>query len=150
MESMKIDKTDLKIIRELKEGRKPFKLIADKLSITENTVRARVKKLTDAGALEISGCVNPEQIPDHTVIVIGIKLNSMNLIKKGEELSKLKGVVSVGIVTGRYDLILTALLNNNFSLLEFLTEELSKISDIQTTETFVVYHGFNLKVPLIV
>jgi len=147
---MKVDKTDIKIIKELKEGRKPFKLIADKLSITENTVRARVKKLTDAGILEISSCVNPEKIPDHTVIIIGIKLNSMNLIKKGEELKKLKGVVSVGIVTGRYDLILTALLNKDFGLLEFLTEELSKISDIQTTETFVVYHGFNLKVPLIV
>lgn len=42
---MKIDETNIDIIRELKNGKKSFKRIADKLSITENTVRARVNNL---------------------------------------------------------------------------------------------------------
>ena len=50
---MKIDKTNIDIIRELKDGKKSFKKIADKLQITENTVRSRVNKLTDEGVLEI-------------------------------------------------------------------------------------------------
>jgi Lrp/AsnC family transcriptional regulator, regulator for asnA, asnC and gidA len=68
-------------------------------------------------------------------------------LKKGEELSKLKGVISASIVTGRYDIIITVLLKEQFGLLEFLTGELSKVKDIQSTETFVVYKSFNLKVP---
>ena len=38
---MKIDDTNLEIIRHLREGRKSFKLIAEELNITENTVRSR-------------------------------------------------------------------------------------------------------------
>jgi Lrp/AsnC family transcriptional regulator for asnA, asnC and gidA len=81
--------------------------------------------------------------------VIGVKLKTMNMVKKGEEFSKLKGVVSASVVTGRYDLILVVLLNAGFGLLEFYTEEVAKIEDVQSVETFVVYKGYNLKVPYI-
>ena len=81
--------------------------------------------------------------------MVGVKLKTMNLVKKGEEFSKLKGVVSVSVVTGRYDLILVVLLNADFGLLEFYTEEVSRIEDVQSVETFVVYKGYNLKVPYI-
>ena len=52
---MKIDKTNIDIIRELRQGKKSFKKIADKLSITENTVRSRVNKLQEEGVLEFCG-----------------------------------------------------------------------------------------------
>ena len=47
---MKIDQTNIDIIRELKQGKKSFKRIADKLDITENTVRSRVNKLQEDGS----------------------------------------------------------------------------------------------------
>lgn len=52
---MKIDDINLEIMKELREGRKSFKKIADILQITENTVRSRVKKLTEEGVLDICG-----------------------------------------------------------------------------------------------
>jgi len=93
--------------------------------------------------------VNPEALPRHRAIVVGVKLKTMDLVKKGEEFSKLKGVVAVSVVTGRYDLMLLVLLNDAFGLLEFYTEEVSKIKDVQSVETFVVYKSYNLKVPYI-
>jgi Lrp/AsnC family transcriptional regulator for asnA, asnC and gidA len=47
---MKIDETNLAIIKRLREGRRSFKQIAEELSITENTVRARVNKLVEEGS----------------------------------------------------------------------------------------------------
>jgi Lrp/AsnC family transcriptional regulator for asnA, asnC and gidA len=44
---------------------------------------------------------------------------------------------------------LIVLLNEDLGLLEFLTNEVSKIKDVYSTETFVVYKGFNLKVPYV-
>ena len=146
---MKIDKTNIEIIKLLRDGRKPFKEIADELSITENTVRARVNKLKEEGVLDISGLVDPEAIPGHSMIIVGVKLNTMHLVKKGEEFSGLKGVVSVSVVTGRYDLILVVLLKEDFGLLEFFTEEVNPIEDVQSVETFVVYRGYNTKLPYI-
>lgn len=146
---MKIDEINRKIIRHLRDGRKSFGEIAKKLSITPNTVRGRTKKLTSEGVLDIVGVVDPGEIEDHFLAIVGIKLQNMNLMKKGEEFSKLKGVVSVAIVTGQFDLIVTALLNSDFGLLEFLTKEVARIGDVSSTETFVVYKGYNLKVPYV-
>jgi Lrp/AsnC family transcriptional regulator for asnA, asnC and gidA len=146
---MRIDKINVAIIKELIEGRRPFKIIAEHLSLSENTVRARVKSLIADGVLDISGHVNPETLPRHRVVMVGVKLQTMNFVKKGEEFSRLKGVVSVSVVTGRYDLILMVLLNDDFDLLEFFTDEVAGIDDVQSVETFVVYKGYNLKVPYI-
>ena len=146
---MKIDKTNIDIIRELKQGKKSFKKIADKLSITENTVRSRVNKLQEEGVLDICGLVDPAKIPGHRTVIIGIKLSEMNLLEKGEEISRLKGVISVSVVTGRYDLVVVVLFKKGFGLLEFYTDEMSKVEGVRSVETFVVYKSYNLKVPYI-
>jgi Lrp/AsnC family transcriptional regulator for asnA, asnC and gidA len=146
---MKIDETSLAIIKQLREGRKSFQKIAEALSITENTVRARVNRLTEEGVLDITGLVDPEAIAGHRLVMVGIKLGTMDLVKKGAEFSRLKGVVSVCVVTGRYDLILTVLLNDADDLLAFYTNQVSRIKDVQSAETFVVYKTYNLKVPYI-
>jgi Lrp/AsnC family transcriptional regulator for asnA, asnC and gidA len=147
---MHIDKINLSIIKHLRSGRKSFKKIAEQLSLSENTVRARVRKLIDNGILEITGLVDPEAVSGHRIVIVGVKLKTMDLVKKGEEFSKLKGVISVSVVTGRFDLILTVLLKTGFGLLEFYTQEVSKLKDVQSVETFVVYKSYNLKIPYMI
>jgi len=146
---MKIDEINMAIIKHLRDGRRSFKNIADNLSLTENTVRSRVKKLMEGGILEISGVVNPESIPRHHTVIIGVKLGTADMFKKAELFSKLRGIVSVAVVTGRYDLMVTVLFNDDYSLEAFYTEEVSKIEGVQSMETFVIYKNFNLKVPYI-
>jgi len=41
------------------------------------------------------------------------------------------------------------LFKEGFDLLEFYTDEISKIHGIDSVETFVVYKSYNLKVPYI-
>ena len=144
---MNIDDLSLAIMKHLRDGRKSYKKIAEELNLAENTVRSRVNKLRDEGVLDIAGLVDAEALPGHRVVMVGVKLSSMNLVKKGEEFSRLKGVVSVSVVTGRFDLILIVLLKEGFGLLEFYTEEVVRITDVRSVETFVVYKGYNLKVP---
>jgi Lrp/AsnC family transcriptional regulator for asnA, asnC and gidA len=147
---MEIDAINIAIINHLRDGRTSFKKIADNLKLSEGTIRGRVKKLREEGVLEISGLVDPEAIPEKYVVIVGIKLKNMDLVGKGEEFSKLRGVTSVCVVTGRFDLILMVMLKKEFGILEFYTEEVSKIEDVRSVETFVVYKSFNLKVPLAV
>ena len=146
---MNIDKTNLAIIKHLRNGRKSYQKIARELALSENTVRTRVQKLIEEGILDINGVINPESMEGHRVVIVGVKLQSMDLVNKGKEFSKLKGVVSVSVVTGRFDLIIIVLLKSGFGLLEFYTEEVSRIKDVQSVETFVVYKSYNLKVPYV-
>jgi len=146
---MKIDETHIQIIKHLRNGKKSFKQIAEALDLSENTVRSRVNRLKEEEVLEISGLFDPEAVSGHRVVLIGVKLKTMDLVKKGEEFSKLKGVVSVSVVTGRFDLILMVLLREGFGLLEFYTDEVARLKEVQSVETFVVYKGYNLKIPYI-
>lgn len=146
---MLIDPTNLSIIRQLHDGRKSYKAIADKLHLSENTVRSRVQRMSEEGLLEISGLVNPDSLDGHRAILIGVKLKTPDLVAKGAEFSRLKGVVSVSVVTGRFDIILIVMLKPGFDLLEFFTREISKVSDVLSTETFVIYKNFNLRIPYV-
>ena len=146
---MKIDETNIKIIKYLRNGRESYRNIADELGITENTVRSRVNKLIEEGILDIAGVVDPEAVSGHRVAYVGVKLATLDLVGKGKEFSELRGVVSVSVVTGRFDLIVMILLKEGFNLLEFYTNEVYKLKDVRSVETFVVYKGYNLKVPYI-
>ena len=143
-----MDRTDIAIINELKDGRISYKMIAERLGLAEGTIRNRVRKLQQDGVLDITGLVDPEALPDHSVVMIGVRVKDMDLVKKAEEFSKLRGVISVCVVTGRFDLIITVMLQKDFGILEFYTEEAAKVKNVQSVETFVVYKSFNLKVPL--
>jgi Lrp/AsnC family transcriptional regulator for asnA, asnC and gidA len=149
--AMKIDKTNTEIIKQLRDGRKSFSAIAEELSITENTVRSRVNRLIDDGVLEITGLVDPNSLPTHKIVIMGVKLKTLDLGRKAKEFTRLKGVVNSSVVTGRYDLIVQVLLNeeDGYTLLDFFNKELVKISEIQDVETFLVYESYDLRVPYI-
>jgi Lrp/AsnC family transcriptional regulator, regulator for asnA, asnC and gidA len=146
---MKIDKINLAIIKHLRDGRKSFNKIAEELNITENTVRSRVNRMTEAGLVEIVGTVDPDMLTNHNILYVGIKLDTRELVKKAEEFSKLKGVISASVVTGRFDVMLLVMLKKDFTLLDFLSMEIDKVDSIQTVETFVVYKNVNMQVPYI-
>ncbi len=147
--TMKVDELNIAIIRHLKEGRKSFKKIAEELDITENTVRSRVSRMIESGFLDIAGRVDVSRISDHQLILVGINLSTHALVETAEDFTHLRGVISARLVTGRYDIILEVLLNENFSLVRFLSKELEKITGIQSVETFVVYQGYNDSVPYV-
>ncbi len=148
---MKIDETNKAIIKQLRDGRKPFSAIADEMAVTENTVRSRVNKLIEEQVLEITGLVDPSAIPGHQVCFMGVKLKTMDLSTKAQEITALKGVISVSVVTGRYDLLVQVLLDHDedYSLLDFFTKELIEVDEIANVETFVVYQAYNLRVPYV-
>ena len=145
----RIDDTNKAIIRSLSDGRKPYSAIAEELGITENTVRSRVNKLIDDGVLSITGLVDPETMPGLQVVMMGVKLKTMELERKAKEFYSLRGVISAAVVTGRYDLIVQLTLSEEegLSLLDFFRYELTKVAEVLEVESFVVYQSHSLWVP---
>ena len=145
----KVDETNKAIIKQLKDGRRAYSSIAAELGITENTVRSRVNKLIEDGVLDIAGLVDVKEIPGFQMVVMGVKLHTMDLEKKAKEFVSLRGVINAMVVTGRYDLMIQLEIcdDDGLSLLDFFKFELGKIKDIAEVETFIVYQSVNLKVP---
>lgn len=138
---MQIDETDLKIIRQLWDGRKPFKEIADNLGLAINTVRNRVQRMQETGALQIIGLVNPEAIEAHSSAYIGFKVHPSKAKEATAQIGQLKGVVAATIVSGRFDVIALVMFNREHSYRRFLDDELSSVEGLIGTETFFVVPG---------
>lgn len=140
---MKIDGINLKILQILEEnGRTPNNEIATRLSISEGTVRNRIKKLTENNFLKVKGLTNPEHWSDKQLIFILVQLE---MTKKWKEIarsvSELPGVKSVSMITGRFDLIIELFLEPH-NLINFLTNDLAGVGNISSTESMVTIKNF--------
>lgn len=137
------DDLDWKIIRILSEEAVPNSTIAEALSVSEGTVRARLKKLKEAGVLQIRALINPDVLAQKQLMLIGMKVAETRLLEtKAQEVASLDGVLSVSIASGRYDLIAEVLTDSNRGLVKFLTEGLSTIDGIQSSESFVMLKSY--------
>jgi Lrp/AsnC family transcriptional regulator for asnA, asnC and gidA len=121
----------------------PNNTIALELGVSEGTVRARLKKLKEAGILQIRALINPDVLENKQLVIVAIRVAESKLLdRKAEELSRLKNVLSVSIASGRYDLIAEVLLDSNKGLVQFLTEELSSVEGILASESFIMLKNY--------
>lgn len=141
----KFDETDRKIIALLRDdGRMTNNEIARTLEISEGTVRNRIKKLTEDGAIRITGLVNPDFLPEKHLVLLEIKVAvSRDLKSIAEKISELPGVISVYIITGRMDIMAEVFVESKFGLIEFIGTDLASVEGIVSTETHVIMKHYN-------
>jgi len=118
--------------------------VAERLGVSEGMIRQRIKRMRDAGVLSLRGLINPDILPDRQIVILGAKVaSSKQLAQKAEEVAALPDVLSVFIVSGRFDIMIELLLDSHRGLVQFLTEELSKVEGIQSTESFVTLRNYS-------
>ena len=133
------DATDWKIIDILRDEYQSNNKIARLLDVSEGMVRRRIQRLKEAGILRICAQINPDVLEQQQLAMITVNVSESRLLEpKAKEISQLEGVLSVSIVSGRYDLIVEVLVDSNHGLVKFLTEELSSVQGIMKTESFLL------------
>ena len=138
------DKTDWKIINLLSKKYLPNITVAKKLGLSEGTIRQRIKKLQAAGILRIKALRDTNILENQQLALIAVNVIRADLLdKKAKEISVLERVLSVSIVSGRYDLLVEVLVDSNKGLVSFLTKSLSSIKGISATETFITLKSYN-------
>ena len=143
---MQPDATDWKIIDILRKENQTNNKIAQDMRVSEGMIRRRIQRLKDAGILQIRALINPDMLERQQLAVIGVSVTESRLLEtKGREISSLPCVLSVSLVSGRYDLVVEVLVDSNRGLVKFLTESLSNVEGISKTESFLMlrsYHKF--------
>ena len=134
-----ISRTDCQIIRLLqKDGRISNTTIAEKLGISEATVRARLKRLIEDQVIQIVAVSNPLKLGFEIVGVINIQVD----IKKAEnvikELKKLKELWYIVVTTGSSDINVEFNLRSLDELHILLLEKINKIDGIIRTDTSLI------------
>jgi len=105
--SVKIDDLDKQIIKLLsRDGRMSFTEIAQRLNVTEKTIRARYNNLIEKKILEVVGIVNPISLGVKVGSIIQIKVLPTKLMNIVEQLKAKKEIRYITLTSGDYQLLI--------------------------------------------
>lgn len=134
----RLDKIDRHIIEAMrKDGREAFAQIAEQLDVSPGMIRQRYNRLVELGYLKVVAVTNPLMMGMRTMALIGIRADGRKMLQVAENVAKLKEVVYLVIVSGRYDIMAEVFCKDDEDMLKFLTEKLAKVDGIRETETFM-------------
>jgi len=136
-----LDSLEKRLIHLLAQnGRISVAQMATQVGATAPTIRSRIGSLIRSGILRVVGLVNPTKLEGLTMAIVGICLEKSELLdERVEQISNLRYVYWAAVVTGHFDIIVEVLLPNGMpGLYQFLTEDLPKLGDIRSSESFVV------------
>ena len=135
--SSRKDKLNRSIIELLQlDGRMPFSEVAQKLGVSEGTIRNRVANMKEAGMLRIVAMADPVAAEYKSDAMIGLKVAPGYSIQSvSERLAELQDAVYILWVSGRYDLLIEIVSNDREGFLEFLDKEIHSQADIASSET---------------
>lgn len=124
------------IIRLLQEdGRAAFDVIGHKLGVSGGTVRNRVARMRDAGMLRIVAVVDPVAVDYEADAMLGIRTApGISPAALARRLEPHRAVVYVMWVSGRFDLLVEVVCDEETELAIFLDEHVHGHSDVARVE----------------
>ncbi|GGN81182.1 transcriptional regulator [Agrococcus terreus] len=132
-----LDAQDKAIIAELqRDGRAPYASIAETVGLSETAIRKRVKRLTDAGVVQIVAVTDPMQLGFDRQAMIGIRVAGP-LEPVAEALAAMQEVDYVVITAGSYDVLAEVVCESDAHLLELVSGRIRAIEGVRETDTLM-------------
>ena len=130
------DDLNQQIIRLLQEdGREAYDVIGQKLGVSGGTIRNRVTRMRDAGMLRIVAVVDPVAVDYESDAMLGIKTApGVAPAAVAQRLDPYPAVVYVMWVSGRFDLLVEVVCDEETELTTFLNDHIHGQSDIAHVE----------------
>jgi Lrp/AsnC family transcriptional regulator for asnA, asnC and gidA len=136
---MDLDAKDRHLIGALKlDGRRSYADLAAAIGVSEGTVRNRLARLVDSGAVRVVPVVEPEHLGYRLNVWFGIRCRPGTLRDVARALRDLHPVRYVAISSGAYDVVAEAIFLDEAEMLAFLDEGIPRIEGIAVVHTSTV------------
>jgi len=137
-EDHQLDDIDREIIRQLQQdGRRPYREMARSLDVSEGTVRWRVRRLLDDGALRIAAIADPFRLGYTVLASMFLRVAPERLEHVTATLVDWPEVVYVSSCTGRVDVYIQVVCRSHEDLWELVARRLPAIGGVTETETLM-------------
>lgn len=137
------DELDTAIMRELEDdGRRAFRDIARTLGVSEATIRARYRKLTDNGVLRLVTFTDPAATARSRMALLFLRVEPAHHEAVAQRLAARPEVSYVSTVLGHYDLFAQVLVADDSALWHFLQEVVRPtpgVLDVESTTEVAVH-----------
>lgn len=133
-----LDRIDREILRQLQtDGRRPFREIARELSVSEATVRARVRRLQDSGVLRILAFADPLKLGGSVLALVLLRVEADAHARVVDTLASWQEVTYVSTLMGRADVYVQVVCRDNEALWKLVSERLRTLEGVLETETMI-------------
>jgi len=128
-----MDKKDKKIIEMLKRNaRRPFTEMAEKLDVSEATVRKRVQKLEEENIIKkYTVHVDTEKLGYNTVTLLGLDVEPDKLLEACEKIAEVEEVKKVYTATGDHMIMSEVWARDNTHLSKILSQKIGEIDGVK-------------------
>jgi Lrp/AsnC family transcriptional regulator, regulator for asnA, asnC and gidA len=131
-----LDEMDKALIRLLqKDGRMSFADLAREVSLSQNATRLRVQRLRESGVVDIVAITNPLTVGFETMAMAGIEIGGP-VREAATLIESIRGVSYVAICSGRYDLLVELVCDNDAQLVEIVDNDLRTLPAVRRVELF--------------
>ncbi len=129
---IELDATDEAIIALLRaDGRLPYRTIARELGLTENTVRARVRRLEESNTMRVVAVTDIEAAGFGMLLAIGVQVDGRSPEAVARDLAAFPEVFSVNVVVGAQDIEILVVTGDQASLVELVGERLAAVPGVR-------------------
>lgn len=143
--SVNLDELDRRIVQLLRyDGRGRYSTMARTLGTTEQTLRNRVRRLMDLGALSVIARVNPARVGFPVTVLLFVKVDRGMMRKVGSQIACMDSVSYVGFTTGTTDIYVEANLSGSDGLFEFIDSSFAAVDGVVHSETLRVMRTVKL------
>jgi len=128
-----LDEIDTKILELLEEdARRSFTEMAEKLKVSESSIRKRVSALQKEGVIEkFTIKVDHAKLGLNTVAIVGIDVDSDKMLEIAQELCDFKEVKCVATSSGDHMIMLEVWAKNGRELNKLIAEEIGRIEGVR-------------------
>lgn len=139
-----LDAIDRRLITELvRNGRLPNNILAERLGIAPSTCLMRTQNLIKRGVIRgFRADVDHSRVGADLQAIISVRIRPSaraGLLDLGQRLAKEPGVLNVYFVAGAFDFLIHVVARDTEGLRNFVTHNLSVRSEIETTQTSLVF-----------
>ena len=120
-----------------KDGLSPNAKIANKVGVSEETVRRRVKRMLKDDYLRVVAVPNTEKMGFSSQVLIGLQVIPEKMDLVAERLSNIPEVRWLSVTTGSFDIFAWVILKDSKDLGVFLRQTVFCVEGILKVETFM-------------
>lgn len=132
-----IDQLDRGIIQLLsKDGRMSFTELANRLHVTEKTIRLRYKNLLERDILDVVGVVNPIAIGLKAGAIIQLNVKAKSIQTVIEALQGMKMIRYITLTSGEYPILVQIAVKDQEKITEVL-KDINQIEAVTRVNTIV-------------
>lgn len=126
-----LDEHDEAIIAELRDdGRVPIRELAQRVGLTEATVRARIRRLEESDSMRIVAKLDLGSMGYPFTGLLGLKIRGRTIDEVANDLVDIPGVISVLSVIGRNDLEIQVIARDMAALNVLVTQTIPQIDGV--------------------